>query len=185
MHKLSNRIYTLFIYRFYTPSYYIYDSKKSNYKMIVEGTNGLSIDGREKGIRNLMATNLLKRLESSVNSFRLTLERIEVRIKETIEKIDDFEEKSLNHISMAAEERRSTAIPVAEDRKDNISIADFTEDFGGNEENDLGSFIGKNNSICLSDMDFKSWRRAMKEAKTRLSNSSTTGPTWSLINTSN
>ena len=147
----------------YTPSYYIYDSKKSNYKMIVEGTNGLSIDGREKGIRNLMATNLLKRLESSVNSFRLTLERIEVRIKETIEKIDDFEEKSLNQVLMAAEERRSTAIPVAEDRKDNISIADFTDDFGGNDESDLGSFIGKNNSICLSDMDFKSWRRAMKE----------------------
>ena len=151
----------------YTPSYYIYDSKKSNYKMIVEGTNGLSIDGREKGIRNLMATNLLKRLESSVNSFRLTLERIEVRIKENIEKIDEFEEKTLNNIAMVAEDRQNSEdrkkSSAEETSKSHISIADFTTDFGSNEESDFDSFIGKNNSISLGDMDFKSWRRAMKE----------------------
>ena len=59
----------------YTPSLYIFDSVKDDYEMKMEGS-GLSIDGREKGLRKLMATNLLKRLESSVNSFRLTLERI-------------------------------------------------------------------------------------------------------------
>lgn len=56
----------------YTPSLYIFDSVKDDYEINMEGS-GLSIDGREKGLRKLMATNLLKRLESSVNSFRLTM----------------------------------------------------------------------------------------------------------------
>lgn len=78
----------------YTPSLYIYESKKEQYEINVDGSNGLSIDGREKGIRNLKATNLLKRLESSVNSFRLTLTRIEERISKTIKDIDQYEEET-------------------------------------------------------------------------------------------
>ena len=71
----------------YTPSLYLHDSARNSYTIDYEGS-GLSIDGREKGLRNLMATNLLKRLESSVNSFRLTLERITAYINETISLID-------------------------------------------------------------------------------------------------
>ena len=105
----------------YTPSLYIYESKKEQYEINVDGSNGLSIDGREKGIRNLMATNLLKRLESSVNSFRLTLTRIEERISKTIKAIDQYEE-----------------------------------------ETDENPGIGKNARIQLGDMDWRSWRRALK-----------------------
>ena len=47
----------------YTPSLYLHDSARNSYTIDYEGS-GLSIDGREKGLRNLMATNLLKRLES-------------------------------------------------------------------------------------------------------------------------
>lgn len=105
----------------YTPSLYIYESKKEQYEINVDGSNGLSIDGREKGIRNLMATNLLKRLESSVNSFRLTLTRIEERISKTIKAIDQYEE-----------------------------------------ETDENPGIGKNARIQLGDMDWRSWRQALK-----------------------
>lgn len=105
----------------YTPSLYIYESKKEQYEINVDGSYGLSIDGREKGIRNLMATNLLKRLESSVNSFRLTLTRIEERISKTIKAIDQYEE-----------------------------------------ETDENPGIGKNARIQLGDMDWRSWRRALK-----------------------
>ena len=38
--------------------------------------NSLTQQGREAGIRRLMSINLLKRLESSVASFRLTIDRI-------------------------------------------------------------------------------------------------------------
>lgn len=76
----------------YTPSLYLHDSARNSYTIDYEGS-GLSIDGREKGLRNLMATNLLKRLESSVNSFRLTLERITAYIDETISLIDQAAEE--------------------------------------------------------------------------------------------
>lgn len=76
----------------YTPSLYLHDSARNSYTIDYEGS-GLSIDGREKGLRNLMATNLLKRLESSVNSFRLTLERITAYINETISLIDQKAEE--------------------------------------------------------------------------------------------
>ena len=72
----------------YTPSLYLFDSVRNDYAIDFDG-EGLSIDGREKGLRKLMATNLLKRLESSVNSFRLTLQRIQEYITETIKLIDD------------------------------------------------------------------------------------------------
>lgn len=74
----------------YTPSLYLHDSAKDSYTIDYEG-EGLSINGREKGLRKLMATNLLKRLESSVNSFRLTLTRINQYISNTISLIDQEE----------------------------------------------------------------------------------------------
>jgi len=51
----------------------------------------LSQTGREKGIAKLMRINLLKRLESSIDSFRITLERVRNNILEEITKINDFE----------------------------------------------------------------------------------------------
>lgn len=130
----------------YTPSLYIYESKKEQYEINVDGSNGLSIDGREKGIRNLMATNLLKRLESSVNSFRLTLTRIEEHINETIKSIDLFEGEYINQTSFAAEERSNI-----------YAISDDVE-----EEIDENLWIGKNAKIHLGDMDWRSWRRALQ-----------------------
>ena len=58
----------------YAPSAFILDSQLYKYKE-EESTTGhrLSIEEREQGIQRLMNIQLLKRLESSVNSFRLTL----------------------------------------------------------------------------------------------------------------
>ena len=62
----------------YTPSNYIQPSRLSKYMEQTHNKgNSLTQRGREEGIRRLMSINLLKRLESSVYSFRLTLERID------------------------------------------------------------------------------------------------------------
>src|SRR5574344_2647940 len=74
----------------YTPSVFIYDSAKDGYELNLEGS-GITIDRREQGLRKLMATNLLKRLESSVNSFRLTITRIKDYIESTIRTINNYE----------------------------------------------------------------------------------------------
>ena len=76
----------------YTPTNYIFPSKLSKYIDLNhnKGRN-LTQSGREQGIKRLMSINLLKRLESSVYSFNLTLSRILALIKGTIDTINYFE----------------------------------------------------------------------------------------------
>ena len=76
----------------YAPSNYIFPSKLQKYKELThnKGEN-LTQTGREQGIRRLMRINLLKRLESSVHSFQLTLTRIKELINGTIQSINQFE----------------------------------------------------------------------------------------------
>ena len=75
----------------YTPSNYIFPSKMQKYLDLThnKGEN-LTQTGREQGIKRLMSINLLKRLESSVNSFQLTLQRIKKLIENTLTSIDSF-----------------------------------------------------------------------------------------------
>lgn len=122
----------------YTPSLFIFESEKGNYGIDYEG-EGLTVDGREKGIRKLMAINLLKRLESSVNSFRLTLTRIRDFINDSITAIDKFQESGAG----------------------TVDVTDFSEDFD-TEDNENDPFVGRKSKIDLRDMDYVSWRRDLK-----------------------
>ena len=74
----------------YTPSDFILKSKLEKYQLLNdEGmASGLTMSGRERGLRRLMTFNLLKRLESSVHSFRLTLVRIQEVIGDALDKIE-------------------------------------------------------------------------------------------------
>ena len=119
----------------YTPSLYIFDSVKDDYEINMEGS-GISIDGREKGLRKLMATNLLKRLESSVNSFRLTLGRITDYIEQTLSVID----------------RKNDGA---------IDVTTFTDDLDSTDsEND--PFVGKKSKINLRDIDVVRWSNDLR-----------------------
>lgn len=122
----------------YTPSFFIFDSEKDNYGIDFQ-CKGLTVDGREKGLRKLMAINLLKRLESSVNSFRLTLTRIHDFIKDSITAIDKFQESGAGI----------------------IDVTEFSDDFD-NEDNENDPFVGRKSKINLRDMDYVSWRRDLK-----------------------
>ena len=77
----------------YTPSDFILKSKMDKYVQMDDDGNicGLSRSGRELGIRRLMCINMLKRLESSVHSFRLTLQRLIALLTLTLEKIKQVE----------------------------------------------------------------------------------------------
>ena len=119
----------------YTPSLYIFDSVKDDYEINMEGS-GISIDGREKGLRKLMATNLLKRLESSVNSFRLTLGRITDYIEQTLATI----------------EKNSAG---------SIDVTTFADDLDSTDsEND--PFVGKKSKINLRDIDVVRWANDLR-----------------------
>lgn len=123
----------------YTPSDFILPSKLEKY-LDTKGDGSLanlSRSGRERGIRQLMSINLLKRLESSVNSFRLTLERITKYIEATIKAIDELASKQLAS-----------------------TVCDYDFSYGLDfDEREDTVFIGnKKTRIALEDMDYIQWR---------------------------
>ena len=122
----------------YTPSNYIFPSKIQKYIDLTHNKgNELTQTGREQGIRKLMSVNLLKRLESSVNSFQLTLQRIYNLINDTIDKINRFEQYGASSIDMY--ESTDTEWDIDDSNTEYFSV-------------------GNKVQIDLADMDYKSWR---------------------------
>ena len=77
----------------YTPLAYVFPSRISKYEELYDVKGGsarsnLGQRGREQGLKQLMTVNLLKRLESSVEAFRLTLARIEGAVDRTLNQIE-------------------------------------------------------------------------------------------------
>jgi superfamily II DNA or RNA helicase len=77
----------------YAPLTYVQPSRRGNYAQYdtETETNVLRGTDRESSIRALMRVNLLKRLESSVEAFRLTLSRLSATHHATIDAINRFE----------------------------------------------------------------------------------------------
>ncbi|WP_209124476.1 helicase-related protein [Alkalihalobacillus sp. BA299] len=127
----------------YTPTNYILASRLSNYiDLDSEESKRLSQSGREEGIRRLMSINLLKRMESSVHSFKLTVKRIYEQINETINTIKEF--------------RSNTEITVRDIDYDDLDLDDQNIDIFR---------VGRKFRIDINDMDYLSWQRDLEADK--------------------
>ena len=126
----------------YIPSHYLLASARGKY----EDKNGnLTTSGRETGVRKLMAANLLKRLESSVSSFRLTLERV-----------FSVMNQCLNTIEVFKAEGAVTA---------KVDTSSFGKDFDLDyEDADFMDFsVGGKTQFDLRDLDWKSWEKDVRD----------------------
>lgn len=138
----------------YAPLSYVFPSRLAKYEDTYGGqlsdrsqargdAGNLGQKNREKGIQKLMAVNLLKRLESSVEAFRLTLGKMSVTVGDALVTIE-------SHTG---------------------SVADLTEEFGGfdadDEDFDLDgpSTVGAKVQVELEDIDLESWRRDLENDK--------------------
>lgn len=127
----------------YTPSDYIFESRIQKYMELTHNKgDNLTQRGREQGIRRLMSVNLLKRLESSVHSFRLTLGRMKKLIDNTIDEINRFEKYGRSKIDAYQ--------------------FDVDTDFDSEDSNTEFFTVGKKVQIDLADMDYKSWRTELR-----------------------
>ncbi len=132
----------------YTPSHYILPSKIEKYAELYEDNKvnvGFTQANREQGIRRLTAINLMKRMESSVYSFNLTMIRIKDLIAKTIDTIDTFDKQSSHQLELT-------------------DISEINEFDGEDQNDDLFSF-GKKVKIDLADMDYQSWRQSLAKDK--------------------
>ena len=139
--RLANQIYeelSKLSLCIYTPSNYIFPSKMQKYIDLTHNKgNELTQTGREQGIRKLMSVNLLKRLESSINSFQLTLQRIYSLINDTVDKINRFEQYG------------TSSIDIYESSDTEWDIDDSNTEY---------FTVGNKVQIDLADIDYKTWR---------------------------
>lgn len=126
----------------YSPTHYILASKRDEYEARY-GTDmkhtRFTQSDRESGVLVLMRTNLLKRLESSVHAFRLTVGRMLGQIEATIDQIENFDESQTVELSALRE-----------------------EDFDLDDQNTDLFAVGKTVQINLGDMDYLTWLRDLQ-----------------------
>lgn len=119
----------------YVPSVYVQPSRRHKYED-ADG-KGLTMTGREFGLQKLMVTNLLKRLESSVCSFRLTLQRVLDLMDDTLAQIDAYKDKRIATLEL----RNSSGVDLDED------------------DSEAAFEVGNKTKIDIADMDWIRWER--------------------------
>lgn len=134
----------------YTPTEFILSSRQQKYAALFDDNKvntGFTQTNRERGIRRLMAINILKRMESSVYSFRLTVARVRASIATVLDKIYRYTQHRL----------ANAQIETGAD----IDSTDFDM------EEEIFN-VGKKVPISLADMDIVSWGNSLERDKERL-----------------
>jgi hypothetical protein len=134
----------------YAPISYILPSRLKKYEDMYDtqvgaGRGTLRQIDRERSLQALMVTNLLKRLESSVQSFRLTLESLQATHTTTLSKINAFQQTG-----------QSTLVSDLTEALEELDAEDDDIPFQSDEE------IGGKVKINLADMDLPSWQRELQ-----------------------
>ncbi|MCD5568075.1 SWF/SNF helicase family protein, partial [Lactobacillus delbrueckii subsp. lactis] len=96
------------------------------------------------GIQRLMSINLLKRMESSVHSFLLTLQKIYAYMCDTSDAIDRFQKDGKGKLNELTD------------------LSNAATDFDEDDQNTDIFTVGKKVQIDLRDMDYLSWQREIK-----------------------
>ncbi|MEX0290143.1 MAG: helicase-related protein [Flavobacteriaceae bacterium] len=114
-----------------------------------ERMNGFTQEGRERILISMMKVNFLKRLESSIDSFRLTIQR-------TIEKIDKLEAKFVQFEAFQGEQPEV----------DYDVLDPEVDDDEGMETSDF--LVGGKRKFYLGHIDIDKWRKAIKHDRAQL-----------------
>ena len=130
----------------YSPMRYVLPHKRAYYEqkydtVVKGGKSVLKQSDRERSLIYLITSGLLKRLESSIRSFNLTLSKIQSKIDHTLDSVTKFNQYSLE----------------LDDEKE---LDDELEDFT----------VGDKVSIKLSDLDVIKWRQDLEEDLERINN---------------
>ncbi len=116
-----------------------YDRK---YDIALDGGSMFRQTDREQSLIHLMRVNLLKRMESSINSFALTLKKLLGRIDSTLELIAGHNSEYVSDLSI-------------------LDVDLESEEFAG-------SLVGGKIKVLLQDVDVIRWQQDLEEDKARL-----------------
>lgn len=136
----------------YAPVSYILPSRLKKYEELYDtqvssGGGKLRQVDREKSLQALMTVNLLKRLESSIEAFRLTLGALCSSHERTLERIEAFNQSG-----------GSTSVGDFTDVLERLDAED--DELPGLD--DEAGLIGGKVKISLADMDLPSWEHELR-----------------------
>jgi ERCC4-related helicase len=135
----------------YSPLKYVKPDKAQKYaeqydKKVKGGTVYFKQIDREKSLVNLMRVNILKRLESSIYSFHITLDRIIKKIKEEINRINNYSDADFYELNT-----------------DDEGVILFE-----NDEQAEAMLSGSKTKVFLHDIDLVRWKQDLEGDLERL-----------------
>ncbi|MDR4516158.1 MAG: SNF2-related protein [Nitrosomonas sp.] len=131
----------------YAPLKYVRMEKREEYSRkydmkVKDGASVFKQVDREQSLIHLMRVNLLKRMESSINSFAMTLEKLLNEINFLIQKIDNHEGDDIEELNI-----------------ENVEI----------EAEEFEAFlIGRKVKVLIQDIDAVRWKQDLQEDQNRL-----------------
>ena len=131
----------------FTPSSYLKEEKKTEYAAKAGSTVEAFIqEDREKSLIGMMKIGYLKRLESTIHSFSLS-------IKRTIDKISEIEQKIAVFKELEAKKENTSSYEVEQNYDDGEMLEN--ESFGWEDEPDLE--VGRKLKFKLEDLELDRW----------------------------
>lgn len=131
----------------YAPLKYVRMEKREEYSRkydmkVKDGSSVFKQVDREQSLIHLMRVNLLKRMESSINSFAMTLEKLLNEINFLIQKIDSHDGGDIEELNI-----------------EDVEI----------ENEEFGAFlIGRKVKVLIQDIDAVRWKQDLQEDHNRL-----------------
>ena len=132
----------------YAPLKYVRMEKREEYNRkydmkVGDGSSVFKQVDREQSLIHLMRVNLFKRMESSISSFALTLEKLLTAVNLLIQKIETHEDSSIDELNI-----------------EDIEIE--AEEFDA-------YLIGRKVKVLIQDIDAIRWKQELEEDQQRLS----------------
>lgn len=131
----------------YAPLKYVRMDKREEYHRkydmkVGDGSSVFKQVDREQSLIHLMRVNLFKRMESSINSFALTLEKLLGEVNSLLSKIEKHEDNSIEELNI--------------------------EDIETDSEEFDAYLIGRKVKVLIQDMDIIRWKQDLEEDQLRL-----------------
>ena len=139
----------------FNPSAYLKDDKKAYYaKLAGSSIEAFVQEDRELSLIGMMKVNYLKRLESSIHSFSLS-------IKRTIDKISDIEQKIAVFKELEANNQNTETMQVEQNYESDTLLENEIDDW----DNELDLEVGKKLKFKLADLELDKWAADLKSDK--------------------
>jgi SNF2 family DNA or RNA helicase len=142
----------------FTPSEYVPDELRAKYGIKPRKEKaqlGFDQAGRENALVGVMKVNFLKRLESSICSFQLTLERTIKRIEALEKQIFAYEQKPAATTTITTEPLEEGFGEMEDEELDEETAAD------------LADLVGKR-AYYLGDLDLEGWKKDLAQDRQQL-----------------